>query len=199
MKRVIIAHGWGGYPEEGWFPWLKKELMAKGFEVSVPQMPQPEKPRIYNWIPALASIVEKADKNTYFVGHSMGVQAIARYLLTLPKGVRVGGAVFVAGFFKRLSGLENDPEVQKTDKHWLKTPIDLSAVKTHLPKSVAIFSDDDPWVPLDNQDDFREKLGSEIIIVHKMDHFSESPGIKELPIALESVLKLSDSTPRVSG
>ena len=26
MRRVFIIHGWGGYPEEGWFPWLKKEL-----------------------------------------------------------------------------------------------------------------------------------------------------------------------------
>ena len=33
-KRVFIAHGWDGYPEEGWFPWLKKELETKGFEVS---------------------------------------------------------------------------------------------------------------------------------------------------------------------
>lgn len=24
-KRVFITHGWDGYPEEGWFPWLKKE------------------------------------------------------------------------------------------------------------------------------------------------------------------------------
>ena len=31
-KRVFIVHGWDGYPEEVWFPWLKKELEAKGFE-----------------------------------------------------------------------------------------------------------------------------------------------------------------------
>jgi len=30
MKRVFIIHGWGGNPEEGWLPWLKKELEAKG-------------------------------------------------------------------------------------------------------------------------------------------------------------------------
>src|SRR5437016_1364128 len=114
MKKAIIVHGWDGYPEEGWFPWLKKELQTKGFKVSVPQMPESQKPRINNWVPALAKAVEKAEENTYFVGHSMGVQAITRYLLTLPKGAKVGGAVFVAGFFKRLTGLENDPEVQET-------------------------------------------------------------------------------------
>ena len=30
MKKVFIIHGWEGYPEEGWFPWLKKELESRG-------------------------------------------------------------------------------------------------------------------------------------------------------------------------
>ena len=25
-KRVFIVHGWGGHPDEGWFPWLSSEL-----------------------------------------------------------------------------------------------------------------------------------------------------------------------------
>ena len=110
----------------------------------------------------------------------------------MPEGIKIGGAIFVAGFFKRLTGLEDDLDVQKTCEHWLNTPIDLEKVKSHLNKSVAIFSDNDPYVPLDNQNDFRDKLGSEIIIKHEMGHFSgPSNGITELPVALESVLKLA--------
>ncbi|MEK7184114.1 MAG: alpha/beta fold hydrolase [Patescibacteria group bacterium] len=189
MKRVFIIHGWDGYPNEGWFPWLKKELEAKGFDVVVPQLPDTGRPRIQRWIPALAEVVGTADEYTYFVGHSMGCQAIARYLETLPEGVQVGGAVFVAGFFKYLT-LEDDPDVQETDRHWLETPIDLEKVHSHLPSSVAIFSDNDPWVPLDNQEDFREKLGSEIIIEHAKGHLSGSDGIVELPSALQAILSL---------
>lgn len=100
MKRVYIIHGWDGYPEEGWFPWLKSELDKKDYKVFVPQLPDPGNPRIHNWVPALAKLVENPDKETYFVGHSMGCQAIARYLETLSKNTKVGGAVFVAGFFK---------------------------------------------------------------------------------------------------
>lgn len=189
-KRVFIAHGWDGYPEEGLFPWLKKELEAKGFEVFVPQLPEAGRPRIHNWVPKLAEVVGTVDKNTYFVGHSMGCQTIARYLETLPEGVKVGGAVFVAGFFTRLTGLEDDEDVRETDKHWLGTLLDLAKVKSHLPKSVAIFSDNDPYVPLDNQDDFRDKLDSEIIVKKNMSHFNEGSGITKLPIVLESVLKI---------
>lgn len=188
-KRVIIVHGWDGYPEEGWFPWLKKELEAKGFEVIVPQLPDAAIPRIDKWVPALSLAVGTPDEQTYFVGHSMGCQTIARYLEALPDDKKVGGAVFVAGFFKRLTGLEDDPDVQETDKHWLGTPLDLGRVKSHLSKSVAIFSDDDPWVPLDNQDDFRDKLGSEIIIEHAKGHFSgRRDKVFELPVVLEKVI-----------
>lgn len=175
----------------GWFPWLKRELEKKNFEVFVPQLPEPAKPRIQKWVPALSQAVGRPDGHTYFVGHSMGCQTIARYLETLPGKVKVRGVVFVAGFFKRLTGLGDDPEVLATDKHWLGTPIDLAKVKKHMEKSAAIFSDDDPYVPLDNREDFREKLGSKIVIERGMGHFSGSNGVKELPIVLNELLKIT--------
>lgn len=46
MNRVFIIHGWEGYPKEGWFPWLKKELEDKGVEVHVPQLPNADAPEI---------------------------------------------------------------------------------------------------------------------------------------------------------
>ena len=185
-KRVFIIHRWLGDPKKDWYPWLKKELEDRGFEVYVPELPDTNNPRIYNWIPAISEVVKNPDEETYFVGHSVGCQAIARYLETLPQEVKIGGVVFVAGFFKRLVGLE--PEDHATADHWLKAPIDFKKVKTHLRKSVAIFSDNDPWVSLDNQDDFREKLGSEIIVEHNMKHFTD----KELPLVLDAVLKVSN-------
>lgn len=182
-KRVFIVHGWGGFPEEGWFPWLKKELEARGFEVHVPQMPETNNPSLQKWIPALAQAVGKADDQTYFVGHSMGAKTIACYLQTLPEGAAVGGAVFVAGFFKRLIAIED----QKIGDRFISFPVDFAKIKSHLPRSIAIFSDDDPYVPLDNQDDFCHKLGSEIIIEHQKGHFSGSTGMTELPIVLEKL------------
>lgn len=195
-KRVFIIHGWAdnaevNCTEEGWFPWLKKELENNGFKVFVPQLPDPSTPRIEKWIPAIAEVVATPDEKTYFVGHSMGCQAIARYLETLAENKKVGGAVFVAGFFRRLTGLENDPAVQTTDRHWLNSPIDFAKIKSHLPKSVAIFSDNDPCVPLDNTDDFKNKLGSEVIIEKEQGHFSGSDGTKTLPIALQKIIDLA--------
>lgn len=191
MKRVIIVHGWDGTPEEGWFPWLKKELEARAFQAIVPKLPDAETPSIEKWVPALAATVGAVDEGTYFVGHSMGCQTIARFLEGLPEEQKAGGVVYVAGFFDSLM-LSEDEEEEVWNK-WKNTPIDLSRVRAQAPKSVAIFSDDDPYVPLSNQNDFKNKLGSEIIIEHGKNHFNESSGYFELPIALESVLKLAQN------
>lgn len=185
-------HGWDGSPEHGWFPWLRRELESRGFEVHAPLLPDTGSPRIHAWVPKLAEVVGAADDNTYFIGHSMGCQAIARYLETLPEDTKVGGAIFVAGFFKRLTGLEDEAGVEETVAHWLTAPLNLARVKARVPRSIAIFSDNDPYVPLDNQDDFRDALGSEIIIEHGKGHFSgSSDGAVELPVVLESLLKIA--------
>jgi predicted alpha/beta hydrolase family esterase len=189
MKRVVIAHGWGDSPEKNWFPWVRRELEARGFAVIAPQLPEPEEPRVETWVPALATAVGTADAETYFVGHSMGCQTIARYLAGLPAGTQVGGVVYVAGFFKRLTNLEGPPE-ETLWETWRATPIDFDKLKECAPKSVAIFSDDDPFVPLDNVDGFRA-LGSEIIIEHAKGHFTTERGITELSEALAAVLKIA--------
>jgi len=190
-KKVFIIHGWDGYPGEGWFPWLKRELETNGFEVSVPQMPQASEPRINSWIPELQKIINHPDEQTYFVGHSMGCQAIARYLESLPDNIKIGGVIFVAGFFKRLTNLEDDDIVHSVYKEWLETPIDLKKIKRHINKSVAIFSDNDPFVPMDNREEFENLLCSKIIIEHNKGHFSGSDGAAELPIVLKEILDIS--------
>lgn len=190
-KRVFIIHGWGGYPSEGWFPWLKTELEKAGFLVFVPEMPNTNEPRINTWVPFLQEIINNPDKDTYLVGHSMGCQAIARFVENLPNNIKIGGAVFVAGFFKRLSNLEEEEISSGVDKEWLSSPIDFFNIKNKLIKNVAIFSSNDESVPLDNQDDFRNRLGSEIIIDAAKGHFSGSDGVTELPIVLESIIKMS--------
>lgn len=191
MKRVIIVHGWGGHSTEGWLPWLKSELENRNFEVIVPQLPDTDSPRIEKWTQALAAAAGNVDGETYFVGHSLGCQTIARYLEGLSDGQNVGGVVFVAGFFKRLTGIGDDALERETERLWITAPISLNKVRTHIVRSIAIFSDDDPFVPLDNQEDFKNELGSEVIIELGAKHFNEISGCFTIPVALESVLKLA--------
>ena len=188
-KRVFIVHGWAGYPEEGWFPWLKRELEARGFMVEVPAMPDSDTPKIETWIPHLAKVVGQPDENTYFVGHSVGCQAIIRYLQTLPADTKIGGAVFVAGFYN-LRNLETEEEKQIAGP-WLNEPRDDKKIRNIVNKAIAIFSDNDPFVLEENQQSWKELVGAKIIIEHKKGHFSGSDGVKELPSALQGILELA--------
>src|SRR3989344_3953132 len=99
MKRIFIVHGWDGFPENHWFPWLKKELEKLDFKVIVPKMPDSGNPRINAWVPFLEKSVGNVDENTFFIGHSIGCQTIMRYLEGLDDKQRIGGIVFVAGWF----------------------------------------------------------------------------------------------------
>jgi hypothetical protein len=188
MKRVFIIHGWGGSPEEGWFPWLKSELEAKGFQVVVPAIPDPDEPKIETWVPFLSQLVGVADANTFFVGHSIGCQTILRYLETLPEGAKIGGAVFVAGWYN-LRNLETEEEKQIAGP-WVNTPRNDEKIRRTVNKAVAIFSDNDPFVLPENQESWRTKVGAKIILENDKGHFSGSDGINKLPSALESVLSM---------
>lgn len=185
-KRAFIIHGWDGYPDEGWFPWLKTELEKKGFQVQVPAMPEPAEPKIEAWVSLLSKVVGEANENTYFVGHSIGCQTILRYLESLSDGKKIGGAYFVAGWFT-LTNLKTDEE-KEIAKPWLETAIDFDKVKQHTEKFFAVFSDNDPVVPQENEKLFGERLGAKTEIEHAKGHLSGSDGVKELPIVLEAIL-----------
>ncbi len=184
MKRVFIIHGWDGYPEEGWFPWLKEELEQEDFVVQVPSMPNAKAPKIDSWVSFLKKIVGKPDKETFFVGHSIGCQTILRYLETLPMDIKVGGVILVAGFVHL--NLE-EGEDEKIAKPWLETPINWNNIREHIKNIVAIFSDNDPFVPLSDSKIFKNKLKAKIIIEHNKGHFSGSDKVTKLPIVLESI------------
>jgi len=185
-KRVFIIHGWGGNPDEAWMPWLKKKLEKKNIEVYSLPMPNAENPTIGEWVSFLSEQVGEPDKNTYFIGGSIGCQTILRYLETL-EDKKVGGAVFVAGWFN-LKGLdEEDIEIAKP---WIETPINFEKILKTTNKFAAIFSDNDPYVPIEDSEIFKEKLGAKIIIEHNKGHFSGEDNITELPIALEELVKI---------
>lgn len=187
-KRVFIIHGWDGYPEEGIFPWLKRELKSRGFEVYNPAMPNPIKPTIEEWTPFLKEKVGEPDENTFLFGHSIGCQTILRYLETLPENLKIGGVVLLAPWLGLTDEAFEDEKDRIIAKPWLETPINWEKVKTHTNNFVSIFSDNDPLVPFDNSEIFKNSLGSKIIVEHNKGHFSGSDNVIELPSALNSIL-----------
>jgi len=188
MKRVYIIHGWGGSPDEPLHKWLASELRKKGFVVEAPAMPKPDEPKMETWIPFLSQLVGTPDTNTFFVGHSIGCQTIIRYLETLPEGVKIGGAVFIAGWYN-VRNLETEKE-KRIAGPWVNTPRNDEKIRRAVNQAVAIFSDNDPFVQPENQESWKEKVGAKIIVEHNKGHFTENDGVISLPSALEAMLEM---------
>jgi|SRR3989338_2445717 len=178
--RVFIIHGWGGNPNKDWIPWAKSAIENKGYEVIAPQMPDTDNPQITPWIDTLKKSVDKPRMDDIFIGHSIGCQTILRFLEGLLEDQKVDKVIMVAPWFT-LTNLEDD-EAWKIADPWLKTQIDFTKVKPKANSFIAIFSDNDQWVPLkENRTMFEERLNPKITLLHNKGHFSEEEGVSELP------------------
>ena len=184
--RVFIIHGWYGSPKGDWIPWLANQLKSKGCEVITPEMPDTANPKINLLVNKLKEVIGEQRVDDVLIGHSIGCQTILRFLETLENDRRIDKVIFVAPWVK-LANLSGDDEWEIA-KPWLETPIDFSKVKNKAKSFVTLFSDNDPWVPLEeNIKFFRGKLNPKIVILKNKGHFSEDEGIKELPEILEYI------------
>ncbi|OGY25017.1 MAG: hypothetical protein A2Y57_02515 [Candidatus Woykebacteria bacterium RBG_13_40_7b] len=182
-KRLIIVHDWEGNPEEGWFPWLKKEMEENGWEVLVPAMPEPDHPIMDSWLAHLIRVAGGVDENTFLVGHSLGCITILRFLENLPSERKIGGAVLVAGF--------DNPLKYGALKNFFEAPIVWRKIRDRCKKFVSIHSQDDPYVPADNGERFKLNLKAQEIFVDGFRHFSGENGTYELPLVRDELLKIS--------
>ena len=191
-KRLFLIHGWEGSSLEERYQKLELELEKLDFKVHLLDMPDTAHPKIQTWVSYLKKQVKSPDENTYFVGNSVGCQTILRYLETLPEKAKVGGVVFSAGWFTlKLIIFEEGPEVVAISKPWLETPINFKKILTHTSDFTAIFSDDDPFVPLSDARLFKDKLKAKIIIEKNKGHFPGYEKGKKLSVIAEEILLMA--------
>jgi hypothetical protein len=183
MKNVYIIHGWGADSTSDWIPWLKKQLTERGYNVTAPDMPETDKPEIKPWVDKLKEILPAPDEDTILIGHSIGCQTILRYLADLP-GAKVGKIILICPWFD-LENLQEDE--WPTAEPWIKTPIDFAKVKAAAKNIIALFSDNDPVVPVRNEAAFKKLVGAETKIYHNKGHFNAEDGITEIPEILEFI------------
>jgi len=179
QRRVFIIYGYYGRPSQPWFQKLKADLTADGVDVIIPDLPTPEMPDSSAWVNAIGEAIGEPNKDTYVVAHSLGCIATLQYLDSLSSGA-ISGAVLVAGFLNTLPAL---PELDK----FISQPFGTDHVKQTAGKVVAINSDDDPVVPIENADLLQERLGAEVTILRGAGHIHEEFGITELPIVVEKL------------
>ncbi len=183
-KKIIFVHGYGlGSPLEvgDWPDLLSKELAPHGFDFNILSMPNPILPTVSEWLSFLNKQKISINKNTYFVGHSLGCITIARFLEKISGEKMVRGCIFVAGFCSL------PPEIPLLPK-FCSLPLDFSEVKKHSQEFVVISSDNDNFVPSYLSKEFAERLGARMITEHNKGHFLQN--VKKIPSVLNSILEM---------
>lgn len=179
MTQAYIIHGGGEGPDSCWFPWLKQKLEKKGYQVSIPLMPE-RSVDIQGWVDVLNANI-KPSPQTIIVGHSRGCQAILRYLQNAP--ALFSGVYLVAPYTK----LKFNDWRSKSIEHWLSKPIKWSAVKKSAKTFVALFSDNDEIVDISQAKVFETNLGARVVLEHNKGHFDDAAKITELPSLLAEI------------
>jgi uncharacterized protein len=182
-KRAVIIHGFEGSPNDCWIPSLGKALREQGFEVMIPKMPNPAKPRLDKWLATVKESIKKADKDTFFVGHSLGCITALQYISSLPEKSKVGGCVLVAGFIDSIG-------IQEIDEFTAK-PLNLSKIKNTCPNVVMIVSDNDEEISLQMSEEMAEELAAQLIVEKGKGHFDDYGKVFELPSALKAIEEMS--------
>lgn len=174
-RTLTIVPRWAGHSGSDFYPWLIRE-QPPGFDtVRALDMPEPKQPTIRAWVPALTAALGTAPApGTVLMGHSVGCQAVVRYLAELPPGSTVEGVLLVAAWWS-------------VDKPWdsllpwMETPVDLARVRAASRRFVVLLSDNDPFTSdfRENGRLWKERLGAEVVLAPGARHFNgeREPGV----------------------
>lgn len=188
MKKVFIIHGFNGEPNGGWRPWLMGELAKKDIYACALPMPTPDKPKKDEWVKKITEEIGNPNEEIFLVGHSLGVPAVLRYLETLNKNQKIGGAVLVSGLIHILK--EDKEDKYRAIDHFVDTPFNFKHIKSVCKNFVVIHGDDDATVPFEHAIELSKNLSCELISIPGGKHLSRSSGWYKLPKALESLEKM---------
>lgn len=167
--------GSGETPESFWYPFVKAELEKRGYSVSIPLLPDNEKPEINKTLPFVLKNC-KFDKDTVIVAHSAGCPLTLAVLENL--NVKIRQVILVAGYCTSIGTEKGNGALQKS-YNWKK-------IKENIADIVFINSDNDPWKCDDKQGrKMFDHLGGTLIIRHGEGHMGSNrfnQPYKEFPL-----------------
>jgi predicted alpha/beta hydrolase family esterase len=182
-NRVFIFHGTEGYPEENWFPWMKKQLEAKGCEVIIPQFPSPPivAAKISEWFDVLNDYMERMDEDTIIIGHSLGGVFTLRVLEKLKRPIKAAFFVGAPIGVKPILNYERDVAFSGFAFDW-------ETIKNNAGHFDVFQSDNDPYVGLGNGEQLAKHLGIELSFIPNAGHFNKRAGYTEFEILKNKVV-----------
>lgn len=192
LRRVVIVHGFGGYPEKHWYPWLANELVSAGLPVTRVALPSPKNPDRAEWERALEEQVGSVD-DAIVVAHSLGCVATISHIEHHPED-KPRGLVFVTAFDKKVEAI---PEVDG----FVGEGADSDGVARRTRHVAIVHSDEDPVVPIHNSQEMAKRWEAAVegtdttvrtVEVPGAKHFLFGHGVTEVPEVRDLVMEMLD-------
>ncbi|HEX8932124.1 MAG TPA: alpha/beta hydrolase [Patescibacteria group bacterium] len=133
MKNVVILHGTSETNHSFWLPWLKKELEARDYHVSIPLLPDANFPNLKKWLPV--ALKEIYTPETILIGHSAGCPLQLSVLENID--VKIKQTILISGY-ARSKGEKKPEKILQNTYDWQK-------IAKNVDDIIFINSDNDPW------------------------------------------------------
>ena len=183
MNNYFIIHGSFASPFSNWIPWLRKELEKKDLTVYTPDLPSGVGYQTYDaWNKIMTCYLENGliNDNTVIYAHSIAPVFICKFLIE--HQVKVKRLVFVCGF--------NNYEVDGGDYDKVNSTMfldNLSDVKKYCDDIICYFSDNDPYVKYDAEDEFASAITDNKKIIPGGGHLNSEFNYDEFPELLKHI------------
>ncbi|MCL4354411.1 alpha/beta fold hydrolase [Patescibacteria group bacterium] len=180
---VLILHGINGHAGIHWQQWLQKDLVKRGYEVIMPDLPDSDKPDRKKWLKTVRKLVKNLNhKDLVIVGHSLGVVSALDYLEKTKTPIRA--LLSISGFFENYGSDLN--------KYFLKEKdINFKKVKEKVLESFVIYGDNDPFVPQDTLENLAKNLDVEPFVIARAGHLNAEAGYTEFPMLVRIIENLN--------
>lgn len=182
MSNYFIIHGSLGNPYENWFPWLQEQLVQDKKEVIVPNFPINEYQNYDNWSKILKQYLQMGliNEDTIFIAHSLGPIFICKFLIE--HQIKIKGLISVSGF-NTLLGIELD----EVNKSFIIENQKLEMIEQYTKFVYCLYSDNDPYVPMQELEDFALHTKAEKSIITGAGHFNTTSGYIRFPEILSVI------------
>ncbi len=179
-ERVCILPRWAGRADSDWYPWIRAELARShpGLPVTMLDLPNPSAPVFDQCVASMRRELGDelaALRQTILVGHSVGCQALMRYLAGLAPSSETDGSqgvehlVCVAGWW-------TIDEPWPALRPWVDTNFDLARLRSAVTGVSVLLGDDDPFTHdwRANQALWDQRLDARAKLVAGAKHFNAS-------------------------
>jgi uncharacterized protein len=123
------------------------------------------------------------DKNTIFIGHSVGCAFLLNVLENIKKPIR---ATFLVAPF---TGLLPKEDLNPLIESFSNKNFDWKKIKKNSKKFYIICSTNDPYVPAEKGRFIAKNLGSKVIAIKDGGHLNKNSGYDRFDLLLELILK----------